>query len=189
MVHLAAFLHKEYGNKILSSFEPDTQKVIKETTWDKDNKPISKLDRELDAIIESDDNLNYVDMSYLQEQDSKLATSTNPFTIFEPKLTEQAPIPFIPAVDDATVSTFGTMASRSPGRSTNDGISIAKTTSSEASMVSIMSRVSKVEENMGDMKNMLQQILSAQTNRTEKPTQASCNKKAGESKGSSARGV
>ena len=185
-VHLAAFLHKEYGDKLLTSFEPETQKLIKETTWDKDNKPISKLDRELDAIIDSDDKLDYVDMTYFQEQDSKLTASTNPSTIFEPKLTEQAPIPFIPAVDDDTVSTFGTMASRSPGKLSNDGISIAKTSSSEMSMVSVMSRVSKVEESMGDMKSMLQQILSAQTNRTEKPTQASCSQKAGEPKGSSA---
>ena len=185
-VHLAAFLHKEYGDKLLSSFEPETQKLIKETTWDKDNKPISKLDRELDAIIDSDDKLDYVDMTHFQEQDSKLTASTNPSTIFEPKLTEQAPVPFIPAVDDDTVSTFGTMASRSPGKLSNDSISIAKTSSSEMSMVSVMSRVSKVEESMGDMKSMLQQILSAQTNRTEKPTQASCSQKAGEPKGSSA---
>ena len=123
-------------------------------------------------------------MTYFQEQDSKLTASTNPSTIFEPKLTEQAPVPFIPAVDDDTVSTFGTMASRSPGKLSNDGISIAKTSSSEMSMVSVMSRVSKVEESMGDMKSMLQQILSAQ--RTEKPTQASCSQKAGESKDSSA---
>ena len=185
-VHLAAFLHKEYGDKLLSSFEPETQKLIKETTWDEDNKPISKLDRELDAIIDSDDKLDYVDMTHFQEQDSKLTASTNPSTIFEPKLTEQAPVPFIPAVDDDTVSTFGTMASRSPGELSNDSISIAKTSSSEMSMVSVMSRVSKVEESMGDMKSMLQQILSAQTNRTEKPTQASCSQKAGEPKGSSA---
>ena len=185
-VHLAASLHKEYGDKLLSSFEPETQKLIKETTWDKDNKPISKLDRELDAIIDSDDKLDYVDMTYFQEQDSKLTASTNPSTIFEPKLTEQAPVPFIPAVDDDTVSTFGTMASRSPGKLSNDSISIAKTSSSEMSMVSVMSRVSKVEESMGEMKSMLQQILSAQTNRTEKPTQASCSQKAGEPKGSSA---
>ena len=78
------------------------------------------------------------------------------------------------------------MASRSPGELSNDSISIAKTSSSEMSMVSVMSRVSKVEESMGDMKSMLQQILSAQTNRTEKPTQASCSQKAGEPKGSSA---
>ena len=189
VVHLAAFLHKEYGDKILPSFEAATQKIVKETTWNEDNKPISKLDRELDAILESDDNLEYVDTSYFEEHDSRLTVSTNPSTIFEPKLTEQAPVPFIPAIDDATVSTFGTASSRSPGKLSNDGLSIARTTSSEMSMVSVLSRVSKVEESMGDMKSMLQQILSAQTNRAEKPTQASCSKKAGDSKESPAKGV
>ena len=188
VVHLAAFLHREYGDKILTSFDVTTQKVIKETTWDKDNKPISKLDRELDAIIESDDNLEYVDTSFFAEQDSKLTVSTNPSTIFEPKLSDVAPVPFIPAVDDATVSTFGTATSRSPGKLSNDGISIARTTASEMSMVSVLSRVSKVEESMGDMKSMLQQILSAQMNRVEKPTQASCSTKAGGSKESPAKG-
>ena len=189
VIHLAAFLHKTYGNKILTSFDPATQITIKETTWE-NGKPISKLDRELDDILESDDNIDYIYISYFEEHDSKLTASTNPSTIFEPKLTENAPVAFVPAIDDGTVSTFGTTLSKSPGKpSLEDGLSIARTSSSEASMVSVLSRVSKVEENMGDMKSLLQQILSAQKESNSKPTQPSCNKEAEGPKGSSARGV
>ena len=67
VIHLAAFLHKTYGNRILTSFDPVTQLTIKETTWE-NGKPISKLDRELDDILESDDNIDYVDIlhSYIR---------------------------------------------------------------------------------------------------------------------------
>ena len=189
VIHLAAFLHKTYGNKILSSFEPATQITIKETTWE-NGKPISKLDRELDDIIESDDNIDYVDTSYFEEQNSNLTTLTNPSTVFEPKLTENGPVTFVPAIDDGTVSTFGTTLSKSPGKpSFEDGLSIARTSSSETSMVSVLGRVSKVEENMGDMKSLLQQILSAQKESNSQSTQLSCNITAEDPKGSSAEGV
>ena len=138
----------------------------------------------------NDENIDYVDISYFEEHDSKLTASSNPSTVFEPKLTENAPVAFVPAIDDGTVSTFGTTLSKSPGKpSLEDGLSIARTSSSEASMVSVLSRVSKVEENMGDMKSLLQQILSAQKESNSKPTQPSCNKEAEGPKGSSARGV
>ena len=67
VVHLAAFLHREYGDKILRSFEASTQQIVKETTWDENDRPISKLDRELDEMIAEDDKIDYVDTSFFAE--------------------------------------------------------------------------------------------------------------------------
>ena len=49
--------------------------------------------------------------------------------------------------------------------------------------------MSSLEENMEDMKSLLQQILSAQKERNQKPTQLSCDKEAEELKGSSVKWV
>jgi len=184
VVHLAAFLHKEYGKKILSSFDANTQLIVKETTWDKDGHPMSKLDRELDEMIAADDSLDYVDMSFFASFDESTKTTTSKDT---PQLSTDGPVPFVPIIDDQSVSTFGTTASKSPQKCSNRDENSSVT--SATSLISVLSRVSKVEENMNDMKTMLQQLVTAQCDSSKASTQRSCSSKAGGSKSPPAKGV
>ena len=181
-VHLPAFLHKQYGKRILSSFDAATQQIIEETTWDKDGHPMSKLDRELDQVLADDDTLDYVDISFFADVDDK-ASSTKPSAIFQPQPT--APIPFIPLVDDTSVSTFGT-TSPTKKASPPDLHTVAGSTSSDVSM---LSRVSKVEEDMSEVKAMLRQLVSVQCGTSPMSTQQSRSSEAAGSKDSSANGV
>lgn len=184
IVHLAAYLHKEYGKKILSSFDAATQLIVKETTWTTDGKPMSKLDRELDDMIAADDAIDYVDISFFASTQEKQAPPT---TTASPFLSMDGPVPFVPVIDDQSVSTFGTAASKSPlKRTTSDENS---SVTSATSLVSVLSRVSKVEDNMQDMKAMLQQLVSAQCKSSTASTPRSCSSKAGGSNGSPAGGV
>ena len=184
VVHLAAYLHKEYGKKILPSFDAATQLVVKETTWDKEGRPMSKLDRELDDMIAADDALDYVDISFFH---SHKDTTESPTKKDAPHISAEGPVPFVPIIDAQSVSTFGTTASKSPQkRGTSDDNS---SYTSSTSMVSILSRVSQVEENMNDMKAMLQQLVSAQCEPSKASTQRSCGTNAGGSNGSPADGV
>jgi len=63
IAHLPAFLVKAYGNKIQSQFSPNVQENISETTWNENGKP----DCELDDIINADDAIDFVDISYFAE--------------------------------------------------------------------------------------------------------------------------
>ena len=56
-------------------------------------------------------------------------------------------------------------------------------------MVSVLSRVSKVEENMDVMKNLLQKLVSVQEGTSIAPTQRSSSLQAGGSNDSPAKGV
>ena len=184
VVHLAAFLHREYGDKILRSFEASTQQIVKETTWDENDRPISKLDRELDEMIAEDDKIDYVDTSFFAEIETP---TTKPSDTFDPKVTAEAPMPFIPLVDDTSVSTFGTSPAKSYMPSNNTTTTGSVT--SEVSMVSVLSRVSKVEENMDVMKNLLQKLVTAQEADSKAPAQRSSSSKAGGSNDPAAKGV
>ena len=92
---------------MLSQFSPAIQEIVHETTWNDKGQPISKIDRELDDIITADDAIDFVDISYFAETD--LTSPTKASEKFNPKLTE-APISFVPAMDEHSVSTFGTVA-------------------------------------------------------------------------------
>ena len=63
---------------------------------------MSKLNRELDKMIEADDDINHVNASFFTTLEDKVLPSTS----FEPK--HSTPVPFIPQIDDTSVSTFGT---------------------------------------------------------------------------------
>ena len=182
VVHLPAFLHRQYGKRILSSFDAATQQVIEETSWDKEGHPMSKLDRELDQVIADDDTLDYVDISFFADAEEK-AYPTKPSASCDPQTA--APIPFIPQVDETSVSTFGTF-SPSKQASPTAVHTVAGSTSSDVSM---LSRVSKVEEDMTEVKAMLRQLVSVQYATSQTSTQQSCSKEAGGSKDSSATGV
>ena len=50
--NLGPYLHKAYGDKVLSSLPTDMQQTISEVTCDETTeRPLTKLDRELDDII------------------------------------------------------------------------------------------------------------------------------------------
>ena len=184
IAHIAAYLHREFGDKIMSSLPPESQKLIRDTTWDKDGRPSSKIDRELDDIID-EDALDFVDKAYFTktEENTSPAVSNN----FMPKLTE-APIDFIPEVDECSVSTFGTTMSKSPksARVSHTSIDRNNDNVSTFSDSSMASRVSKVETNMGEMKSMLRQLVEAHCKTSPPPTQRSRSTMAEPSKGGSA---
>ena len=49
IANLGPYLHKSYGDSILSSLPTDMQQAINKVTWDEETgRPLTKLDRELD---------------------------------------------------------------------------------------------------------------------------------------------
>ena len=58
------------------------QETIHDCTWDEETgRPLTKLDRELDDILQSGEDLDYVDMSLITEQITRpsAATTSNTF--------------------------------------------------------------------------------------------------------------
>ena len=134
-------------------------------------------------MIAADEAIDYVDTSFFNSIETKEATSS----AVNPSLSPDGPVPFVPVIDDQSVSTFGTAASKSPlKRNTSDENS---SVTSATSLVSVLSRVSRVEDNMNDMKAMLQQLVSAQCETNKASTQRSCSNEAGGPNGSPAKGV
>ena len=143
---MGTYLHRHYGIDILSSLSVEIQRVIKGTTWDEEKqRPISLLGKELDEILETKEDLDYVDISFLQvtEETAKLSTPMSD--------------KFIPHLDDTSASTF--VHSLSP-LSNNDKIQSCSITRITLSDVTIESRVSKIEEDCGKVKNMLKTLLN-----------------------------
>ena len=147
IAHLGPYLHKGYGDDILPSLPSDTQAVIYSTIWDdKTGRPSSKLDVELDRILDEDDGIDFVDLTLFEET----TTPTSPSTIsttFQPKL------------DDTSVSTFG-QPTTSPKRTAAVSLDAEASIKSE---VTIESRVTKMETGLGNMEKLLEQILLNQT--------------------------
>ena len=68
IVHLGTYLHREYGDHILLSLSAEMQAIIKDTTWDEEKqRPISLLDKELDAVLDAGDKLYFIDISLITE--------------------------------------------------------------------------------------------------------------------------
>ena len=66
IAHLGTYLHREYGDAVLASLPAEAQLVIQDTTWDDTlQRPVSKLDKELDDIITAGDAIEYVDIELL----------------------------------------------------------------------------------------------------------------------------
>ena len=73
IVNLGAYLFKTYGNDVLQSLPAKTQECISEFTWDKvTRQPITKLDWELDNILEVGDSLDVIVMSPLAAPANRL---------------------------------------------------------------------------------------------------------------------
>ena len=154
IAHLGTYLHREYGDSVLTSLPVEAQQIIHETTWDEEKqRPISKLDKELDDILDAGDALEYVDLELINLQE-KPATQ-------KPKISDK----FIPLVDNSSVSTFGTVHSNSPKRSTT-GLALitgSSSTMSEVTEATMESRVSKMEEDCVEIKNMLRTLINHKT--------------------------
>ena len=143
IANLGPYLHKAYGDAILSSLPADMQEAISEVTWDEETgRPLTKLDRELDDILENGKNMDYVDLSLFTEVEDRPVAPSNTF---------------IPQLDAGSVSTFGTIrdthqantASLSRKRST------ASSASSVISAVTLDSRISTMESSFNKMETML----------------------------------
>ena len=162
---MGAYLHREYGDSVLTSLPVEAQQIIHETTWDEEKqRPISKLDKELDDILDAGDALEYVDLELINLQEQP---TTQP-----PKISNK----FIPLVDNSSVSTFGTAHSNSPKRSTT-GLALitgSSSTMSEVTEATMESRVSKMEEDCVEIKNMLRTLINHKT-MLDKPAQLTQN--------------
>ena len=152
IANLGAYLHKAYGDAVLSSLPSEMQELIHSTVWDDTTgRPISKLDQELDSILDADDALEFVDLTILKELEPPAATP--------PPISSR----FVPKVDDATVSTFGTIKDTPQSGKVNQDIALASETITTFSEVTIESRVSKMESSFTNMELLLRTILQNQT--------------------------
>ena len=142
IANLGAYLHKEYGDEILQSLPVETQQVISEVTWDSETgRPLSKLDRELDDIIQDGENLEFVDISLLTNN-SERPTSAIPSDTFVPQL------------DTTSVSTFGTL---SPARPAKQGVAISPPSSPENDGTTVMSAMT-METKMSHLETRFDKI-------------------------------
>lgn len=152
IAHLGTYLHREYGDAVLASLPVEAQQVIHDTTWDEDKqRPVSKLDKELDDILDAGDALEFVDIELIKTQEKPAAQS--------PAISDK----FIPQLDNSSVSTFGTVPSRSPKLNRSDLAMInrcSSSTMSEVTEATMESRVSKMEEDCDEIKAMLRTLIS-----------------------------
>ena len=121
-------------------------------TWDeKTGRPVTKLDRELDDVLQTKDNLEYVDISLITKEvirpSDAIASST-----------------FILELDTGTRSNFGRVKDK-----TLKAIGLSRIPPSDADEKSTISgitldiRMSKMEEELSSMSDMLK-ILVCRTN-------------------------
>ena len=99
IANLGAYLFKTYGDNVLQFLPAETQELINEVAWDeKTGRPLSRLDQELDNILEVVDFLDYVSITLLTspaERPTIVAASAT----------------FTPQLDTQLFSTFGTIPS------------------------------------------------------------------------------
>ena len=151
IANLGPYLHKAYGDPILVSLPADMQDLIQEVTWDeKTGRPLTKLNRELDDILEKGSNMEYVDLTMLATIDERPDPHAPSNT-------------FIPNLDSGSISTFGTVKTKkkqlpslSRTRSTDTDSS---TVFAEVTLDTLGSRVTNMETDFSDMKAMLQILV------------------------------
>ena len=174
---LGPYLHKEYGDDILQSLSPEMQELIHDCTWDeKTGRPLTKLDRELDDILKTGENLDYVDMTLLMTETERpneaIASNT-----------------FIPQLDTNSVSTFGTVKDTTPktaGLTNTQVIDVDE--KSALSGITLDSRISVMEQEFSSMSDMLR-ILVSRANNGSTDTHPTTTQEAGGTTVSPARGV
>lgn len=97
IANLVTYLRKAYGDPIPQSLSINMQQLIHECTWDEEiGRPLKKLDREVDNILKTGDDLDYVDNSLITMETTQLSDTIESNT-------------FITELDTNTVSTFGTV--------------------------------------------------------------------------------
>ena len=128
------------------------QETIHDCTWDDETgRPLTKLDRELDDILQSGEDLDYEDMSLITQEPTRPREATTSNTC-------------IPQLDTNTVSTFGTVKDK-----TTRTIGLTRTQEVDADDKSILSRItldsrmSKMETEFSSMSDMLK-ILVGRSN-------------------------
>ena len=141
IANLGAYLHKTYGDNVLQSLPADAQELIKEVTWDQSTgRPLSKLDRELDDILEVGDTLDYVDITHLNTPAER---------------------PII--VDTASVSTFGTISPTTrreiASPMSHDSL-LTNDNGTVVSAITVDSRLSSLETSFTNVEEMLRQLVS-----------------------------
>ena len=97
IANLGPYLHKEYGDPILQSLSVEMQQLIHECTWDEETgRLLTKLERELNDILQTGDDLDYVDISLIATETIQPNNAVTSNT-------------FIPELDTNSISTFGTV--------------------------------------------------------------------------------
>ena len=77
IANLGPYLHKAYGNSVLKSLSIEMQEAIHDCTWDEETgRPVTKLDRELDNILQLGDDLDYIDMSLVTQEPTRPSEAT-----------------------------------------------------------------------------------------------------------------
>ena len=124
------------------------QELIHECTWDEETcRPLTKLDKELDDILKTDNELDYVDITLITKEE------TWPNEAIASKK-------IVLELGDNTVSTFGTVKD-----TTSKSIELSKTKimyddeRSILSGITLDSRMSKMEEEFMSMTNMLKILV------------------------------
>ena len=152
IANLGPYLHKTYGDAILSSLSIEMQESIHDCTWDEETgRPLTKLDRELDDILQSGEYLDYVDISLITQETVRPSDT-------------KASDTFIPQLDTNTVSTFGTVkekAKKAAGLSKTHDVDTDD--KSILSGITLDSRMSKMEVEFSSMSDMLK-ILVGRSN-------------------------
>ena len=152
------------------------QETIHDCTWDEESgRPLTKLDRELDDILQSGEDLDWVDISLITQETSRPSDAITSDT-------------FIPQLDTNTVSTFGTVKEKPTKTAgflkTQDADTDDK---SILSGITLDSRMSKMEVEFSGMSDMLK-ILVGRSNTGIAGTHPNTNQEAGSTLVSPARG-
>ena len=152
IANLGSYLHKAYGDSILQSLSIEMQESIHDCNWDDETgRPLTKLDRELDDILQSGEDLDYVDISLITQETVRPSDAIASDT-------------FIPQLDTNTVSTFGTVKEKNTktvGLSKTHDVDIDD--KSILSGITLDSRMSKMEVEFSSMSDMLK-ILVGRSN-------------------------
>ena len=177
IANLGPYLHKAYGDAILPSLSIEMQETIHDCTWDEETgRPLTKLDRELDDILQSGEDLDWVDISLITQETSRPSDAITSDT-------------FIPQLDTNTVSTFGTVKEK-PTKTAG----LLKTQDADTDDKSILSgitldsRMSKMEVEFSSMSDMLK-ILVGRSNTGIAGTHPNTNQDAGGTVVSPAKGL
>ena len=148
IAHLGAYLHHVYGADVLLSLPAETQEEIHDTIWDEEkDRPVSKLERELDEVLEAGDIIEFVDMSLVTEETSK-TTATSPISS-----------KFVPVLDTCSISTFSTTpGATNHSNSISNSIALKGDSQTTVSDVTIESKISRLEEGYLEIRDTLKLI-------------------------------